>query len=98
MPKDTDTIVLLAGNKFYWVRTDLEMERLYSSTMGRFDDAGEPYVYSRQGTGFILDDTVVTITKRRGVQWHGWGRRPTFLVEGLATINGLPRIIYFQHR
>lgn len=97
MPKDTDTIVLLAGNKFYWVRTDLEMERLYSSTMGQLDSAGEPYVYSRQGTGFLLEDTVVAITKRRNIRWHGWGRRPTFLVEGLATVGGSPRIIYFQH-
>jgi hypothetical protein len=96
MPKD-NVIVLPAGSKIYWVRTDLEMERLYSNTMGRFDDAGEPYVYSRQATGFLLEDTVVTITKRRGVQWHGWGRRPPFLVEGFATNSTLSRIISFQH-
>lgn len=97
MPKDADIIVLPARSKYYWHRTESDMQRLYDSTRGQLNSAGESYVYNGQGLGFLDEATVVTITRRRGIEWRGWGKRPTFLVEGLATINGLPRIIYFQH-
>lgn len=90
-----EMIVLPKGRKFYWKRSDEELQyiRVNASPL---DDAGEPRVFSYQGSGFLLEDTVVAITRRRGIEWHGWGRKPPYLVEGIATINGIPRIICFQ--
>lgn len=85
-----------AGTWFWYVKSAEDIEKLKARDReaGRFlDDAGEPLLYSSIGTEMFKDDTLVTITRRRGVPWPHWTRKPAHLVEGLATIAGVPRLI-----
>lgn len=94
-----DTIVRPAGTWFWYVKTEEEIERLRVRDLeeGRvLDDAGEPRLYSSVGAEMFSEDTVVMITRRRGVTWPHWTRKPKHLAEGLATIGGVPRIIMFK--
>ena len=75
------------------------------------DDGGEPILYSPYG-GFPskskkdsdkwfpeqVDSLDVTVTLTRKVEWKHWGRKPKFLYEGTATIDGVVRIVKFRHR
>jgi len=95
-----ETVVRLSGSKFYYVKSDadIDAERQADIKVGRvMDDAGESILYARIASSRFPEDTLVTITKRRGVDWPHWGKKPTHLVEGLATISGIPRIIMFVH-
>lgn len=94
-----DTIVRPAGTWFWYVKTEEEIEHLraHDRESGRFlDDAGEPLLYSSIGTGMFKEAAVVTITRRRGVPWPHWTKRPRHLVEGLTTIDGAPRLVLLQ--
>lgn len=91
-----ELVIQRAGTRFWYVKSEEEIERLKARDRqaGRFlDDAGEPLLYSSIGAETFKDDTLVTITRRRGVPWPHWTRKPTHLVEGLATIDGVPRLV-----
>lgn len=90
-----------AGTRFWYVKSIEEIEKLKASDReaGHFlDSAGEPLLYSSIGTETFKDDTLVTITRRRGVPWPHWARKPTHLVEGLATVDGVPRLVLVKAR
>lgn len=95
-----ETVTRPKGSKFYYVKTadELDAERQADVNVGRFmNDAGESILYSRITSSVFREDTAVCITKRRGIEWPHWSARPTHLVEGLATIAGVPRIIMFRN-
>ena len=90
-----------AGTRFWYVKTEEEIERLRARDReeGRIlDDAGEPRLYSSVGAEIFSEDTVVMITRRRGVPWPHWTRKPAHLAEGLATIAGVPRLVLVKTR
>ncbi len=94
-----ETITRRAGSKFYYIKSeeDLVMEREADINAGRvLDDAGEPRLYSKIAASSFPEDTLVTITRRRGIPWPHWNKKPTHLVEGLATIRGVPRLVMFS--
>jgi|GEM_PF-7111742 len=94
-------LIQRAGTEYWYVKSVEEIEKLKArdKEAGRFlDDAGEPLLYSSIGTGIFKDDTLVAITRRRGVPWPHWTRKPTHLAEGLATIAGVPRLVLVKIR
>lgn len=94
-----DTVVAPKGSTYWYILTPEQvraMEEHDVATGNRLDSAGEPRLYSRVSGGRFPADTVVTITKRRGVEWPTWNRKPKYLCEGLATIDGIPRTILVQ--
>jgi hypothetical protein len=95
-----ETILLPKGTR-YWYRKkpeELEQERQKNEARGRFfDDAGEPVLYSAIGTNWFQESTLITVIKKRNVEWTHWSPKPKFLAEGLATINGLPKVVMFQN-
>jgi len=96
-----ETIVCPKNSKFYYVKSSEELaaEQAADAKVGRFlDSAGESILYSNVASSSFLEDTPVTITRRRGVNWPHWSKRPAHLVEGLATIEGSPRIIMVVNR
>ena len=94
--KDMKKIVTLpAGTKYHWNRSPEEVKDIYSR-LPPLDDAGEPTIVNSTGTSYLNEPTTVTITKTRKIDWYSWFRKPKFLVEGLTTINGNPKIIMFS--
>lgn len=93
-----ETIIRPKGSRFYYVKSedDLLAERQADIKVGRvMDSAGESLLYSRIAAAAFPDDTLVVITKKRGIEWPGWTKKPAHLVQGLATIRGVPRIVMF---
>lgn len=93
-----EAVLKTKGSKFYYIKSeeDLIAEREADIAAGRvLDDAGEPRLYSKIATSSFPEDTLITITRRRGVPWPHWRKKPTHLVEGLATIRGIPRMVMF---
>ena len=81
--------LLLAPNSIiYYTRTHEDVERMHEddrrngNTMG---EDGESRVYSRQGSARLLAPTWVVISRLNGVEWHGWGKKPTGLVVATVT-------------
>lgn len=79
----------------HWNRSPEEVKDIYSR-LPPLDDAGEPTIVNSTGTSHLNEPTTVTITKTRKIDWHSWFNKPKFLVEGLTTINGNPKIIMFS--
>lgn len=95
----SETVVRPAGSKFYFIKSDedLAAEREADIKVGAtLDSAGEPKLYSKVASSSFPEDTLVTITRRRRVPWPHWRMKPTHLVEGLATIRGVPRLVMFS--
>lgn len=93
-----DTVVLRARTHHYYNRTDEEVQEYYDlfAKNGQvLDDAGEPRVVSKVGAITLPQDTVAFVTRVRGIEWKGWGRRPVGLVEGIVTLNDMPRFVLF---
>jgi|APGre2960657373_1045057.scaffolds.fasta_scaffold297142_1 hypothetical protein len=98
---DKEFFVCSKGSRFYYVKTDVEIDAQREAdikTGNVMDSAGESILYSRIARSVFREDTAVSITKRRGIEWPHWTPKPTHLVEGLATIGGVPRIIMFKIR
>lgn len=96
-----ELVLRRAGTWFWYVKSVEEIEKIQARDReaGRFlDAAGESLLYSSIGTGMFEDDTLVTITRRRGVPWPHWTRKPAYLAEGLATIAGVPRLVMVKTR
>jgi hypothetical protein len=91
--KSGDCFFLDALAYVWHTRSDDEVARLYEddringNTIG---DDGESRVYSRQGGLRLPSPTGVIITRLNGVEWHGWGKKPTGLV--VATVTTGPHI------
>jgi len=100
--KSGDDVVLLPTGTHYWFRrTEDELQKLIQhdiSIGNSITSDGESRIYSPVGGTRLKVDTVVTVTRRRGIEWTTWYRKPRHLLEGLATIDGVPRIIMFQAR
>jgi hypothetical protein len=95
----SNTVVRPTGSKFYYVKSEQELQAEMEADMAvglTTDSAGEPRLYARIASSRFTEDTPVTITRRRGIPWPHWRKKPPHLVEGLATIRGVPRIIMFQ--
>jgi hypothetical protein len=79
----------LAALAYVWhTRSDDEVARLYESDRingNTIGDDGESRVYSRQGGLRLPSPTGVIITRLNGVEWHGWGKKPTGLVVATVT-------------
>ena len=97
--KDLDTKLLTAGTHYWYRRSETEMQELIQHDIAignSITSDGESRIYSPVGGTRLDVDTVVTVTRRRGIEWNTWYRKPRHLVEGLATIDGVPRMIMFQ--
>lgn len=97
----SDTIVARKGTTYYYVLTEEQVRALeeYDTRTGdTLDSAGEPRLYSQVTSGCFQTDTPVAITKRRNVQWPTWRNKPKYLCEGVATIDGVPRVIMVVDR
>lgn len=93
-----DVVIIPPHWKYYYIRTNEELAaaRERDIAAGRhMDSAGEPLLYSKIAAAQVSTATTVMITKKRGITWDTWLTRPRHLVEGLATINGVPRFIMF---
>lgn len=96
-----ETIIRPSGSSYYYVKTEAELEALRRDDIARgrtMTDDGETILYSKVGADRFEVDTAVTITKKRGVPWPTWSRKPAGLYEGLATIDGNPRLIMWVGR
>lgn len=96
-----ETVVRPSGSYYYYVKSAAEIDahRREDIARGRtMTDDGETILYSKIGGGQFEEDTAVTITKKRGVEWPHWDRKPSGLYEGLTTIDGCPRLIMFIGR
>ena len=96
-----ETITRTKGSNYYYIRTDAEIDRQRQEDIARgrtMTDDGETILYSRLGHGTFEADTAVTITKKRGVEWPHWSKKPAGLYEGLATIKGSPQLIMWIGR
>lgn len=90
------TILARKGSTYYYVLTPEQLRAIEvaDAEAGNFwDSAGEPRMYSPVTSGCFETDTPVAITRRRGVQWPTWRNKPKHLCEGVATIDGIPRVI-----
>jgi len=97
--KGLDTLTLASGTRYWYRRTKTELDALvqYDISIGNtMTSDGESRIYSPIGGAMLEVETVVTVTRRRGLEWNTWYRKPRHLVEGLATIDGVPRIIIFK--
>lgn len=97
--KRGDIVVLRAYTSAWYRRSDEELAVAEARDVaaGRYtDDGGEPLLYSRMGSIYIEQDVAVFVTRLKGLEWDTWWRRPKGLVEGLATIGGIPRYILFK--
>ena len=95
------TVLLPSGTPYWFRRTEDQLEALrrHDISIGNsVTSDGESRIYSQVGGGRLVVDTVVTVTRRRGIEWNTWYRKPRHLVEGLATVDGAPLIIMFQAR
>lgn len=85
-----------AGTKYWYDRTDEQINNLRAldAAMGEtLDSAGEPKIYNRTTWSLLKEASVVSVIKTRGVTWTSWVKKPSYLIEVLATIDGVPRII-----
>jgi len=95
----SNSVLLPAGTRYWFERTETELDVLvqYDISIGNtMTSDGESRIYSPVGGGRLDEDTVVTVTRRRGIEWNTWFRKPRNLIEGLITLNGVPRLIMFQ--
>lgn len=93
-----ETVALKPGMNYYYVKTpgELEAERQADLASGHYmTDDGETILYSKVARSAFDQPTVVTIIKKRGVEWHHWRKRPPHLYEALATVKGQVRTIMF---
>ena len=93
-----ETVVVPGGTRFYYIKTEAEIEAQRRGDIARgrtMTDDGETILYSKVGGGRFEADTPATITRRRGLEWPHWNKKPAHLVEGLATIRGVPRLVMF---
>lgn len=93
-----ETVVVPGGTRFYYIKSEGELraEQEADVATGRvLDSAGEPRLYSNIASSRFTEDTPATITRRRGLEWPHWNKKPAHLVEGLATIRGVPRLVMF---
>jgi hypothetical protein len=91
--KPGDCFFLNALAYVWHTRSDDEVARLYENDRingNTIGDDGESRVYSRQGGLRLPSPTGVIITRLNGVEWHGWGKKPTGLV--VATVTTGPHI------
>lgn len=89
-------ITLPVGTKYWWDRTPEQIDNLRSldAAMGAtLDSAGEPKIYNTTTWNTTTETLTCTVTKTRGVSWKSWFQKPTFLIEGITTIDGMPRVI-----
>lgn len=99
--KDFITTLLPAGTRYWYRRSDAELQEMMQHDIAignSMTSDGESRIYSPVGGTKLDVDTVVTVTRRRGIEWNTWYLKPKHLVEGLATIDGVPRMIMFQTR
>jgi len=93
-----EAVVLPGGTRFYYIKTEDELraEREADVATGQvLDSAGEPRLYSKIASSRFTEDTLATVTRRRGLEWPHWNKKPAHLVEGLATIRDVPRLVMF---
>ena len=110
--KRGNVVQVVRGKFEVWIpRTPEELQALRDRDIaaGRFhDDGGEPILYGCYG-GFPskpgaenqfdqVDSLDVTVTLTRNVSWSHWGRKPKFLYEGTAMIDGVERIVKFKEK
>ena len=93
-----ETIVIPAPVKYWYERTDEQIDNLreLDRRMGTtLDSAGEPKIYNRIASAQCDEPLICTVLKTRGVSWNAWTwhKKPTYLIEVIATINNVPRII-----
>lgn len=94
-----DTVILPATGTYWYHITQEQLEAIRRQDIeegNTYDAGGEPRIYTALRSGYVKDHTLVTITRRRGVPWNSWRTKPRHLVEGLATIDGVPKVIIFQ--
>lgn len=92
-------VVLPAGSLFWYRVSDAELEAERAEDVARgdaLDSAGETRLYPSVRGDRLAVDTVATVLRRRGVTWDHWRARPKNLAEGLATIEGVPRVVMFR--
>ena len=102
------SIVVLPFKEYviYIERTEEEMQALRDADAkaGIFlDSAGEPRLYSPYGGWVDINSNdneirVNVVSLRTKHEWKHWRRKPRFLKEGTASINGVPRTVYFTER
>lgn len=94
-----ETVALRAGMSYYYVKTpaELESERQRDIASGHtMTDAGETILYEKVARSEFKQATVVTILRKRGVEWPSWRKKPAYLYEALATVNGMARTVMFS--
>lgn len=91
-----DFIEREAGTWFWYIRTQEELDQMAARDRESgdvLDAAGEPRLYAKVGSRMFKEATIVAVTRRRKVPWPHWTRKPKYLVEGLATVGGVPRLV-----
>ena len=84
--KPGDCFFLPARAYIWHTRSDDEVARLYENDRingNAIGDDGESRL--RQGALRLPSPTGVIITRLNGVEWHGWGKKPTGLVVATVT-------------
>lgn len=91
-----DVIIVPSGSKYWYDRTDEELKRisdLDDACGSTLDSAGEPKIYNKTASKTTKIDLTCTVIKSRGVPWSTCFKKPTHLLEVLATIDGMPKVI-----
>lgn len=98
--KEVETIVLPWGTGIWYNKSleEVEEERRRDIMSGNtLTSDGESRLYSPIGYRMLRHDSLVVITRKQGMEWNGFRKKPTHLVEGLATIDGVPQLIMFSY-
>lgn len=98
--KEVETIVLPWGTGIWYNKSpeEVEEERRRDITSGNtLTSDGESRLYSPIGYRMLRQDALVIITRKRDVEWNGFRPKPAYLVEGLATIDGVPQLVMFNY-
>lgn len=95
-----EAVVLPRGAWLWYNRApeEIEDERRRDIASGyTLTSGGEPRLYSSIGIAKLRHDSMAIITRRRGVPWNGLRTKPKHLVEGLVTVDGVPRLVMFSY-
>ena len=83
-----DAFFLAENATIYYTRSHDDVARMYENDRINGDtigDDGESRIHSRQASAGIRSPTMVMITRLNGVEWYGWGKKPTGLVVATVT-------------
>ena len=98
--KEHETVVLPWGTGLWYNKSPEEVEeerRRDIMTGNTLTSDGETRLYSTIGYFVLRQDALAIITRKRGVEWSGFRKKPTHLVEGLVTLDGVPRLVMFSY-